>query len=127
MLMIDPIKAGAVNKLIDGLNEVILKMVNLIMLMAPFAVFALLAQIVVSSGSVEILQKLLFYGITSVNGIGYRDLHLSAGDLSLHRKITPLVYQRHCSGTVSGFLYQLQCRHTPRDNGKGDGTSGCGS
>jgi len=69
MLMIDPIKAGPVNKLIDGLNEVILKMVNLIMLMAPFAVFALLAQIVVSSGSGEILQKLLLYGITVLMGL----------------------------------------------------------
>lgn len=69
MLLIDPIKAGPVSRLIDGLNEVVLKMVDLIMLIAPFAVFALLAQIIVSSGSVEILQKLLFYGVTVVAGL----------------------------------------------------------
>lgn len=69
MLLIDPKKAGPVNKLIEGLNAVVLKMVDLIMLMAPFAVFALLAQIVVSSGSVEILQKLLMYGLTVVIGL----------------------------------------------------------
>ena len=39
------------------------------MLMAPFAVFALLAQIIVSSGNVDILQKLLFYGITVLGGL----------------------------------------------------------
>ena len=69
MLLIDPIKASPVSRLIDGLNEVVLKMVDLIMLMAPFAVFALLAQIIVSSGSVDILQKLLFYGVTVVVGL----------------------------------------------------------
>jgi Na+/H+-dicarboxylate symporter len=58
-----------VSRLIDGLNAVVLKMVDLIMLMAPFAVFALLAQIVVSSGSVEILQKLLMYALTVVIGL----------------------------------------------------------
>ncbi|MEN6589530.1 MAG: dicarboxylate/amino acid:cation symporter [Proteiniphilum sp.] len=69
MLLIDSKQAGPVNKLIEGLNAVVLKMVDLIMLMAPFAVFALLAQIVVSSGSVEILQKLLMYGLTVVIGL----------------------------------------------------------
>jgi Na+/H+-dicarboxylate symporter len=69
MLLIDPKKVKPLNKLIDGLNEVILKMVDLIMLMAPFAVFALLAQIIASSGNMEILQKLLFYGVTVVIGL----------------------------------------------------------
>jgi Na+/H+-dicarboxylate symporter len=69
MLLIDPVKASPVSRLIDGLNAVVLKMVDLIMLMAPFAVFALLAQIVVSSGSVEILQKLLMYALTVVIGL----------------------------------------------------------
>lgn len=64
MLLIDPERARPVAKLVTGLNEIVLKMVNLIMLIAPFAVFALLAQIVVSSDNVEILQKLLFYGAT---------------------------------------------------------------
>lgn len=69
MLLIDPEKARPVAKLITGLNEIVLKMVNLIMLIAPFAVFALLAQIVVSSDNVEILQKLLFYGATVLLGL----------------------------------------------------------
>ena len=69
MLLIDPESARPVGRLINGLNEVVLKMVNLIMLMAPFAVFALLAQIIVNSDNAEILQKLLFYGATVVLGL----------------------------------------------------------
>lgn len=69
MLLIDSKKAKPVAKLIDGLNEIVLKMVTLIMAIAPFAVFALLAQIIVSSNNVEILQKLLFYGATVVLGL----------------------------------------------------------
>ena len=69
MLLIDPESARPVARLINGLNEIVLKMVNLIMLIAPFAVFALLAQIVVNSDNVEILQKLLFYGATVVLGL----------------------------------------------------------
>lgn len=69
MLLINTESAMPVARLINGLNEIVLKMVDLIMLMAPFAVFALLAQIVVSTDNVEILQKLLFYGLTVLLGL----------------------------------------------------------
>ncbi len=69
MLLIEPKKAKPVSRLIDGLNEIVLKMVNLIMYIAPYAVFALLAQIIVSSGNVEILQKLMMYGLTVLIGL----------------------------------------------------------
>lgn len=69
MLLIAPKKAKPVSRLIDGLNEIVLKMVDLIMFIAPYAVFALLAQIIVSSGNVDILQKLFFYGLTVVTGL----------------------------------------------------------
>lgn len=69
MLLINPESTRPVTKLINGLNEIILKMVNLIMLIAPFAVFALLAQIIVSSDNAEIFQKLLFYGGTVLLGL----------------------------------------------------------
>ncbi len=69
MLLIDRAKARPIAILIDGLNAVVLKMVDLIMWMAPFAVFALLAQIIVSSDNMEILEKLLYYGLTVVLGL----------------------------------------------------------
>ena len=69
MLLIDPEKARPVAVIIEGLNDIVLKMVDLIMWMAPFAVFALLSQIIVSTDNVEILEKLLYYGLTVVLGL----------------------------------------------------------
>ena len=43
LLMIDPVKAEPIIRLFDGLNEVFLKMVHVVMKGAPFFVFALLA------------------------------------------------------------------------------------
>ena len=68
MLLIDPEKVKPLSKLFDALNDVILKMVNIIMLIAPIAVFALLSQIIVSSEDIQILQKLLNYGFTVLTG-----------------------------------------------------------
>ena len=69
MLMIDPKKVKPLSNLFDSLNDVILKMVNIIMLIAPIAVFALLSQIIVSSEDMQILQKLLNYGFTVLLGL----------------------------------------------------------
>lgn len=44
-------------------------MVDLIMLTAPFAVFALLSNVIVSSNDPEILEKLAFYAGTVVIGL----------------------------------------------------------
>ncbi len=69
LLLINPKDAKPAAKLISSLNAVVLKMVDIIMRMAPFAVFALLSQIVVSTGNMEVLQKLLMYGLTVVLGL----------------------------------------------------------
>lgn len=69
MLLINPEKVKPLSKLFDALNDVILKMVNIIMLIAPIAVFALLSQIIVSSEDLQILQKLLNYGFTVLIGL----------------------------------------------------------
>ena len=69
MLLIDQKKVKPLSKLFDSLNDVILKMVNIIMMIAPIAVFALLSQIIVSSEDMQILQKLLNYGFTVLLGL----------------------------------------------------------
>ena len=53
----------------DSLNDVVLKMVDLIMLTAPYAVFALLSNVVASSGDPELLYALLFYSGVVVSGL----------------------------------------------------------
>ncbi|HHS94969.1 MAG TPA: dicarboxylate/amino acid:cation symporter [Phaeodactylibacter sp.] len=69
LLLIDPKKAKPINDFFDGLNEVILKMVDLIMLIAPYAVFALLANVIVTSNDAALLTALAKYAATVVLGL----------------------------------------------------------
>ena len=61
MLLIGEKRAEPMKNLFDSLNDIVLKMVDLIMLTAPYAVFALLASVVVSSDDPDILIALLQY------------------------------------------------------------------
>ena len=69
MLLIGEEKGKPLKNFFDSLNDVVLKMVDLIMLTAPFAVFALLANVVVSSSDPEILLALLKYAGVVVLGL----------------------------------------------------------
>jgi Na+/H+-dicarboxylate symporter len=53
----------------DGFNEVILKMIDLIMLAAPYGVFALLAALVVESPSTDLFAALAMYAVTVILGL----------------------------------------------------------
>lgn len=69
LLLIGEKRAKPLKDIFDSLNDVVLKMVDLIMLSAPYAVFALLANVVVSSGDIELLYALLFYASVVVAGL----------------------------------------------------------
>ena len=69
LLLIGDKRAKPLKDVFDSLNNVVLKMVDLIMLTAPYAVFALLANVVVSSGDPELLYALLFYAYVVVGGL----------------------------------------------------------
>ena len=69
MLLIGEKAARPLKEFFDALNDVVLKMVDLIMLTAPVAVFALLANVVVSSGDPDLLLALLKYGGVVVLGL----------------------------------------------------------
>ncbi len=69
LLLIKPEKAKPITDFVDGLNEVVLKMVDLIMLIAPYAVFALLAKVIVTSDDPELLFALLRYAFTVLGGL----------------------------------------------------------
>lgn len=69
MLLIDEKKAEPLKNFFDSLNEVVLKMVDLIMLSAPYAVFALLANVIISSDDASILIALLKYAGVVVLGL----------------------------------------------------------
>ena len=69
LILIPEEKGETVKKFFDGFNEIILKMVDLIMLAAPYGVFALLASLVVESPSVDLFKALGWYAITVVLGL----------------------------------------------------------
>lgn len=70
LILIPEEKAKPVLDFFDGLNEVILKMIDLIMLAAPYGVFALMAALIVESPSADIFIALLSYSMTVVLGLG---------------------------------------------------------
>ena len=69
MLLIGEKSAEPLKNIFDSLNDVVLKMVDLIMLTAPYAVFALLASVVVSSDDPDILIALTQYAGVVILGL----------------------------------------------------------
>tara|TARA_B100000497_G_scaffold15905_1_gene18412 strand:+ start:351 stop:1652 length:1302 start_codon:yes stop_codon:yes gene_type:complete len=69
LILIPEEKAKTVKEFFDGLNEVILKMVDLIMLAAPYGVFALMAALVVEAPSPDLFAALAMYGVSVVLGL----------------------------------------------------------
>lgn len=69
MILIPPETAKPVKDFVDSINEVILKLIDLIMLTAPFGVFALMAAIVVESPSIDLFKALLWYALCVVLGL----------------------------------------------------------
>ena len=69
LLLVGEKNAKPLKDFFDSLNDVVLKMVDLIMLTAPYAVFSLLANVVVSSGDPDLLYALLFYSGVVVGGL----------------------------------------------------------
>lgn len=69
MLLVPEKESKPLKKFFDSLNSVILKMVDVIMLMAPVAVFALLTNVVVTADDPDILLALLKYAMVVVTGL----------------------------------------------------------
>ncbi len=69
LLLIKPEQAKPLKDFFDSLNEVVLKMVDLIMLIAPVAVFALLASLIVGTTNTELFSALGKYAFAVVAGL----------------------------------------------------------
>ena len=96
LLLIDEKKAKPLVKFFDSLNEVVMKMVDVIMLFAPYAVFALMANVIIAFDDTEILIKLLYYALCVVGGlivmIGFYMLLIS-----IYAKKSPLWFLKQIS------------------------------
>ena len=69
MILLPRKKIKPVKKFFDSFNAIILKLIELIMLAAPYGVFALLAALVVEAPSLELFQALALYAITLLLGL----------------------------------------------------------
>jgi Na+/H+-dicarboxylate symporter len=70
MILIPEKKAKPVKKFFDSFNDVILKLIDLIMQIAPYGVFALLAALVVEAPSLELFKALALYAFTLLLALG---------------------------------------------------------
>jgi Na+/H+-dicarboxylate symporter len=69
LILIPEKQAKPVKKFFDSFNEVILKLIDLIMLAAPYGVFALLAALVVEAPSADLFKALAWYAICVLLGL----------------------------------------------------------
>jgi len=69
MILLPEKKVKPVKFFFDSFNDIILKLIYLIMLAAPYGVFALLAALVVEAPSLELFQALALYAITLLIGL----------------------------------------------------------
>ncbi|MBF11747.1 MAG: dicarboxylate/amino acid:cation symporter [Flavobacteriaceae bacterium] len=69
MILLPSKKVKSVKNFFDSFNAIILKLIDLIMLAAPYGVFALLAALVVEAPSLELFQALALYAITLLLGL----------------------------------------------------------
>ncbi|PNQ73001.1 dicarboxylate/amino acid:cation symporter [Hanstruepera neustonica] len=69
LLLISEKDAKPLVKFFNSLNEVVMKMVDLIMLFAPYAVFALMANVIIAFDDTEILLKLVNYALCVIVGL----------------------------------------------------------
>ncbi len=69
LILIDPKRAQPVKDFFDGVNEVVLKLIDMIMLAAPYGVFALLAALVVEAPSKDLFFALLKYSGCVLGGL----------------------------------------------------------
>ena len=69
MILLPYKKIKPVKKFFDSFNSIILKLIDLIMLAAPYGVFALLAALVVEAPSLELFRALALYAVTLLLGL----------------------------------------------------------
>jgi proton glutamate symport protein len=89
-------KGQPVIKFFDGLNDVIIKIVEYIMILAPYGVFALIASLIVElagndpSKAFELLYALLWYSITVLAGLAVMAFLIYPIMLKLFTKVSYL-------------------------------------
>lgn len=100
LIQVDKEKGAPVKRFFDGLNEVIIKLVDVIMLMAPYGVFSLIAAVIADlagndpAGAVQVLSVLGIYGGTVVLGLAIHGVLVYSSILKIFSKMPLLRFFR---------------------------------
>jgi len=71
LILVDSKSSAPVKGFIDGMNEVILKMIDLIMLCAPIGVFSLMASLIAETNDWKIFIALAWYAASVISGLAF--------------------------------------------------------
>lgn len=97
LILIDEEKAKPVVDFFKGLNDVILKIIDIIMLSAPIGVFALMASLIVEIPDFSTLNALVIYALTVVLGLSLMIFVLYPTLLVVFAKYSPIKFYRAIS------------------------------
>lgn len=92
LILIEEKKAKPVVDFFKGLNDVILKIIEIIMLGAPIGVFSLMAALMVEIPDFSTLQALLVYGLTVVAGLLFMIYIFYPTLLLMFTKVKPITF-----------------------------------
>lgn len=90
LIMVQPDRAKPVKDFFDSCNEVILKVIDLVMLFAPYGVFSLLAALVVEAPSTDVFTALGVYALTVLAGLIFMVFIFYPSLLKLIAKVNPV-------------------------------------
>lgn len=99
LVMIDPAVAQPVKSLFDGLNDAMIKVVEIIMMAAPYGVFALLAALVADFAGDNPAAALQLFGV-----LGYYSLIVLAGLFLMAFVVYPILISRLSYLSYGDFL-----------------------
>lgn len=94
LILIEEKKAKPVVDFFKGLNEVIMKIIDIIMLFSPYGVFALMAALMVEIPDFSTLGALAIYGLTVLIGLLIMILFLYPTLLIVFAKVNPIQFYK---------------------------------
>lgn len=97
LILIEEEKAKPVVDFFKGLNDVILKIIDIIMLLSPIGVFALMASLIVEIPDFSTLNALVIYALTVVLGLSLMLFVLYPTLLIVFAKYSPVKFFRAIS------------------------------
>lgn len=94
LILIDQEKAKPVVAFFNGMNDVILKIIDVIMLFSPYGVFALMAVLMVEIPDFSTLEALGIYGLTVLLGLLFMIIVMYPVLLMVFAKFNPIQFYK---------------------------------